>query len=99
MKKNGAKISVLDPHGQPTGIFGSRLDPDSVPWAIHDPTNQPRDTAERLGALKMAPRLDGLKGKTVFLVNTGFAGGREFIEELHDWFTQQPAGNKDRGAP
>ncbi len=86
MKKNGTRVTVLDPRGQPTGIFGSRLDPDSVPWAIHDPTNQPRDTAERLGALKMAPRLDKLEGKTVFLVNTGFAGGREFIEELHDWF-------------
>jgi hypothetical protein len=88
MKNNGTKIHVLDPRGQPTGIFGSRLDPDSMPWAIHDPVNQPRDTAERLGSLRMAARLDKLEGKTVFLVNTGFAGGKEFIEELHDWFTQ-----------
>jgi hypothetical protein len=86
MKNNNAKIRVLDPHGQPTGIFGRRLEPDSVPWAIHDPVNQPRDTAEALGQLKMAPRLDKLEGKTVFLVNTGFAGGKEFIEELDDWF-------------
>jgi hypothetical protein len=86
MKKNSTKIHVLDPRGQPTGIFGSRLEPDSMPWAIHDPTNQPRDTAERLGNLRMAPRLDKLEGKTVFLVNTGFAGGKEFIEELDDWF-------------
>ena len=35
--KNGKKITVLDPMGQPSGIFGSRLNPDSVPWAIHDP--------------------------------------------------------------
>jgi hypothetical protein len=48
MKKNGAKIRVLDPRGQPIGIFGRRLDPDSVPWAIHDPEKQPRDTAEDL---------------------------------------------------
>ena len=34
----------------------------------------------------MAQRLDSLKGKTVYLVNTGFAGGKEFIEELDDWF-------------
>ena len=86
MKTNGRKITVLDPRGQPSGVFGSRLDPDSVPWAIHDPTNQPRDTAERLGSLKMAPRLDKLEGKTVYLVNTGFAGGKEFMEELQDWF-------------
>jgi hypothetical protein len=86
--KDGTKIKVLDPVGQPSGIFGSRLNPDSMPWAIHDPVNQPRDTAEKLGHLKMAPRLDKLEGKTVFLVNTGFAGGKEFIEELDAWFKQ-----------
>ena len=84
--KDGKKITVLDPMGQPSGIFGSRLDPDSMPWAIHDPVNQPRDTADKLGHLKMAQRLNSLDGKTVFLVNTGFAGGKEFIEELDDWF-------------
>jgi hypothetical protein len=88
MKKDGTKITVLDPRGQPTGIFGRRLDPDSVPWAIHDPVNQPRDTAESLRNMKMAPRLDKLEGKTVYLVNTGFAGGKEFMEELQDWFKQ-----------
>jgi hypothetical protein len=89
MGKNDTKINVLDSRGQPTGVFGRRLEPDSMPWAIHDPVNQPRDTAKALGNLKMAPRLDKLEGKTVFLVNTGFAGGKEFIEELHDWFTQK----------
>jgi hypothetical protein len=87
MKKNG-KITVLDPRGQPTGIFGRRLDPDSPPFAIHDPVNQPRDTAEALGALKMAPRLDRLEGKTVYLVDTGFAGGADFMAEVQDWFTR-----------
>lgn len=86
MKKNGNKINVLDPRGQPSGIFGSRLNPDSMPFAIHDPVNQPRDTAERLSTLKMAPRLDSLEGKTVFLVGTGFAGAKEFMEEVQDWF-------------
>ncbi len=87
MKKNG-KIAVLDPGGQPTGIFGRRLDADSPMFAIHDPTYQPRDTAEALGALKMAPRLDKLQGKTVYLVNTGFAGGKEFMEEVEGWFAR-----------
>jgi len=82
------KLTVLDPRGQPSGIFGRRLDVDSPPWAIHDPVNQPRDTAKALGALKMAPRLDSLEGKTVYLVNTGFAGGREFMEEVQGWFTR-----------
>jgi hypothetical protein len=87
MKKNGTKLTILDPRGQPSGIFGRRLTPDA-PWAIHDPANQPRDTAERLGHLKMAERLDKLEGKTVYLVNTGFAGAKEFIEELDSWFKQ-----------
>ncbi|MBN2238224.1 MAG: hypothetical protein JW712_00490 [Dehalococcoidales bacterium] len=81
------KLTVLDPVGQPSGIFGRRLDEDSPMFAIHDPTFQPRDTAENLGTLKMAERPGTLENKTVYLVNTGFAGGREFMEELQAWFT------------
>lgn len=89
MKKNETKITVLDPRGQPSGIFGRRLDVDSPMHAIHDPVHQPRDTAEKLGALKMAPRPDSLEGKTVYLVNTGFAGGKEFMEEVQEWFIRR----------
>jgi len=88
MARNNSKITVLDPRGQPSGIFGRRLNVDSPMFAIHDPVYQPRDTAEALGAMKMAPRLDSLDGKTVYLVNTGFAGGKEFMEELQEWFTK-----------
>jgi hypothetical protein len=85
------KIKVLDPIGQPSGVFGRRLEVDSPMHAIHDPTFQPRDTTEGLSRLKMAERLSSLEGKTVFLVNTGFAGAKEFIEVLEDWFkTNQP---------
>ncbi len=87
MARSNSKITVLDPRGQPSGIFGRRLNVDSPMFAIHDPVNQPRDTAEALGMLKMAPRLDRLDGKTVYLVDTGFAGSPEFMEELHEWFT------------
>lgn len=82
------KITVLDPVGQPSGIFGRRLDVDSPGHAIHDPTYQPRDTAVNLDSMKMAERPGTLKGKTVYLINTGFAGGKEFMEEVHDWFTR-----------
>jgi hypothetical protein len=87
MGTRAAKIQVLDPCGTASGIFGRRLDPDSSPRAVHDPQLQPRLAAETLESLKMAPRLDTLAGKTVFLVNTGFAGSREFMEELKNWFT------------
>jgi len=88
MARNNSKITVLDPVGQPSGVFGRRLDVDSPIFAIHDPENQPRDTAEALGAMKMAPRLDSLEGKTVYLVDTGFAGSADFMEEVQDWFTR-----------
>ena len=86
MAKNGNKITVFDPIGQPSGIFGRRLDVDSPMHAIHDPTFQPRDTTDNLSALKMAERLNSLEGKTVFLVDTGFAGAKEFMDVLLEWF-------------
>jgi hypothetical protein len=88
MKKNGTKITVLHPRGQPTGIFGRSLDSDSNLGLILDPHNQPSVTAESLEGLKMAPRLKGLDGKTVYLVETGFAGASEFMEEVQGWFTR-----------
>lgn len=88
MAGKDSKITVLDPVGQPSGIFGRRLNIDSPMFAIHDPVNQPRDTAEAMGTRKMAPRLDSLEGKTIYLVNTGFHGSKEFMEELQDWFTR-----------
>jgi hypothetical protein len=88
------KITVLDPVGQPSGIFGRRLDADSPMSAIHDPTYQPKDTAENLSSLKMAERLDTLEGKTVYLVSIPFAGSREFLEELQGWFAKNRPGVK-----
>ena len=88
MAGKNSKITVLDPRGQPTGIFGRRLNVDSPMHAIHDPVYQPRDTAEALGALKMAPRLDNLEDKTVYLVSTGFPGSTEFLEEVRDWLAR-----------
>jgi hypothetical protein len=36
----------------------------------------------------MAPRLDTLDGKTVYLVDIGFGGGYEFLIEMQDWFSK-----------
>lgn len=88
------KFVVLDPVGQPTGIFGKRLDADSPMSAIHDPTYQPRDTTEHLSSLTMAERLDTLEGKTVYLVSVTFPGSREFLEELQEWFSKNRPGIK-----
>ncbi len=36
----------------------------------------------------MAPRLDSLNGKTVYLVNQGFGGSALFMDQLQAWFAE-----------
>jgi hypothetical protein len=94
MAKNDSKFTVLDPRGQPTGIFGRSLRPDSNPGAILDPTNQPSTNTAELEQTKMAPRLKSLEGKTVFLIETGFAGAKDFMEEMQIWMNKNMPGVK-----
>jgi hypothetical protein len=82
------KVSVLDPRGQPSGKFGRRGAPDSQMMAIFNPETHPTISRDELVALRMAPRLNSLDNKTIYLVNTGFAGAREFLEELQAWFSK-----------
>ena len=90
MEQN-SKLTVLDPHGQPSGIFGRRLNAQSNPRDILDPIAQP---SSNLKPISMAPRLAALDGKTVYLVETGFAGSFEFMQELQDWFSRNMPGVK-----
>ena len=90
MSHNG-NLKVLDPHGQPTGVFGRRLDAQSKPGDILDPAAQPSGD---LKPLTLAQRLASLDGKTVYLVETGFAGSVEFMEELQGWFAANMPGVK-----
>jgi hypothetical protein len=78
------KYSVLDPRGQPSGIFGQSLTPESGP-NIQDPFNQPTGGVR---PVRMAPRPSGLEGKTVYLVETGFAGAWDFMQEVEGWFSR-----------
>jgi hypothetical protein len=54
--------------------------------AIFNPDTQPTMTIDELEPSRMAPRLDSLEGKTVYLVDTGFAGSHDFLEEVQGWF-------------
>jgi hypothetical protein len=36
----------------------------------------------------MAPRLDSLNGKTVYLVNQGFGGSDLFMQQFQAWFAE-----------
>lgn len=77
--------TVLDPRGQPSGLFGRTVPPESQMMSILDPFGQPEVT---LRPVRMAPRLATLENKTVYLVDTGFAGSHEFLEEVQDWFAR-----------
>ena len=36
----------------------------------------------------LAPRLDNLDGKTIYLVDTGFGGSGKFLEQVQAWFAE-----------
>ncbi len=50
---------------------------------VLDPRGQPTSAVE---PLPLAPRLDTLEGKTIHLIDIGFGGGWEFLEEAVAWF-------------
>ena len=79
------RYTVLDPRGQPSGIFGKALSPENEMMDLLNPLGQPETT---LQAMHMAERLPTLDGKTVYLVETGFMGAREFMEEVQGWFAR-----------
>ncbi|MFA5308947.1 MAG: hypothetical protein WC370_05595 [Dehalococcoidales bacterium] len=78
--------TVLDPRGQPTGIFGRKLDSDANPTDILDLNIQPTTSQASFESFRMAPRLDKLEGKTIYLVDVGFVGGFDFLTEVNEWF-------------
>lgn len=36
----------------------------------------------------LAPRLDSLNGKTLYLVDTGFGGSGKFLDQVQAWFAE-----------
>ena len=58
-----------------SALLTTVLDPRGQPTAVIQP--QP-----------LAPRLDTIQGKTVYLVDVGFGGGWEFLEEAVAWFSR-----------
>lgn len=52
---------------------------------VLDPRGQPTNIVQ---PLPLAPRLDTLAGKTVWLIDVGFGGGYEFLEEMVAWFAR-----------
>ncbi len=58
---------------------------------VLDPRGQPTNVVE---PVPLAPRLDSLEGKTIQLIDIGFGGGWEFLEEAVAWFARNVPGVK-----
>ena len=50
---------------------------------VLDPRGTPVHSVKRL---PLAPRLNTLENKTVYLIDGGFGGSYEFLEEMQKWF-------------
>jgi len=48
----------------------------------------PKGTPPAIQLMPMAPRLNSLDGKTVWLVDTGFEGGGMLLQQIQLWFKQ-----------
>ena len=62
----------------------ARNNADSLSTVL-DPRGQPTNVVQ---PLPLAPRLETLEGKTVHLIDVGFGGGWEFLEEAAAWFSR-----------
>lgn len=49
----------------------------------------PKATPPPIELIPMAPRLDSLDGKTIYLVDTGFAGGGTLLQQMQLWFSRK----------
>jgi hypothetical protein len=56
---------------------------------VLDPRGQPTNVVQ---PLPLAPRLETLQGKTVYVIDIGFGGGWEFLEETVAWFARNMPG-------
>ena len=63
--------------------------PKSVRFSVVNPEGRLVQTTEQAPCEPnaLAPRLDTLDGKVVYLVDTGFGGSFKFMRELENWFS------------
>lgn len=53
-------------------------------FAVHDPRGFPPKVVGK----RLAPRLESLDGKTIFLVDCLFDNSEAFMEQLRQWFAE-----------
>jgi hypothetical protein len=57
------------------------------PEAVRTPVQE--GSGAGIPSWNMAPRLDSLNGRTVYLVNQGFGGSDLFMEQFQAWFAEK----------
>jgi hypothetical protein len=55
-------------------------------YTVLNPVGRPTHTIK---AAPLAPRLGGIEGKSVYLVDVGFGGAYDFLEEMKGWFSRR----------
>ncbi|MGH9716178.1 MAG: UGSC family (seleno)protein [Candidatus Acidiferrales bacterium] len=68
-----------------TQVMSAVLNPEGYRTVIPDGESEQRESGSFSA---MAPRLDALNGKTVYLVDTGFGGSGKFLDEMQSWFAE-----------
>jgi hypothetical protein len=53
--------------------------------SVLDPRGQP---TAMIQPQPLAPRLDSIEGKTLYIIDIGFGGGWEFLEEAVGWISR-----------
>jgi hypothetical protein len=62
--------------------------PSAYPQAESITVLNPRGTPPPIPLIPMAPRLESLEGKTIYLVDVKYDGGAEFLKAVMEWFKQ-----------
>lgn len=65
--------------GQPAG---------AAPHDAHFTALNPKGTPPPVKLIPMAPRLDSIHGKTIYLVDTGFMSGGVLLQQMQIWFNK-----------
>jgi hypothetical protein len=66
-----------------TQVMSAVLNPEGSRTITSDDASQ-----SKRSFYAMAPRLDTLNGKTVYLVDTGFGGSGKFLDEMQSWLKE-----------
>jgi hypothetical protein len=70
------------------GFSGFRTQAQAAPAEALVTVLNPLGTPPPITLKPMAPRLDTLDGKTIYVVDDGFVGGDRLLYEIIDWFKE-----------